>query len=168
LARLIVFTATTVLEADVSVLRLLREEIEPGPRSPAVFEMLATRGASRPKEREPLGLLEARLVAEVLQTGEPCRDVDLPLAEVESLMRRANVATALAVPLVGDAGLLGALTVYRVIGERGPWQPFNADEVEIGARLGNQATAAVQRFVRQAGGHGRELGPEWEQGGESE
>jgi GAF domain-containing protein/PAS domain-containing protein len=147
LARLVAFTATTVLEADVCMLRLLREELEAGPHSSADFEVVTVHGASRPTEREPLGLLEARLVGEVVKTGEPCRDIDLALAEVEQLMRRANVATALAVPLASDAGVLGAVTVYRVLGERGPWKPFNPDEVEIGTRLAVQATAAAQRFV---------------------
>ena len=155
LARLVAFTATTVLEAEVGMLRLLREGVAVGPRSPGAFDVIAVHGASRPKEREPLSMLETRLVSEVLRTGESRRDVDLALAEVELLMRRANVVTALAVPLTCDAGVLGVLTVYRVAGEQGPWKPFDPDEVEIGNRLADQATAAAQRFLES----GDEPGP---------
>ena len=83
----------------------------------------------------------------------PCRDVDLPAEEMEVLRERANVSSALCVPLLTDHGMLyGVLTVYRVVDPTTGALRFHEEEVEIATRLADYATASVQRFCEGAEG----------------
>lgn len=161
LARLVAFTAATVLESEVGLVRLRRAEA-PGSDDPADFELLASHGASVPLETEPLGQLEEILVARALRSGEPCRDIDLPLSEAESLLRQCNVSAAIAIPITTSSReLLGALTVCRVVGGGAQHTYYGDSEVEIASRLGDYAAAAAAKFLSTS-----DQGDDAEEGGE--
>ncbi len=148
LARLIAFTASTVLESDVCLVRLRRADA-PGSDLDD-YEPLASHGASMPLEVEPLGQLEAKLVARALSTSEPCRDLELPLADAEPLLRQSNVSTAMAIPIVSSRETLGTILVARVADASGKEATYGDSELEIGSRLGDYAAAAAKKFQRHA------------------
>ncbi len=148
LARLVAFTASTVLESDVCLVRLRRPDA-PGSDLDD-YELLASHGASMPLEVEPLGQLEAKLVARALATGEPCRDLELPLADAEPLLRQSNVFAAMAIPITFSRETLGTIVVARVPDAMGKESAYGDTEVEIGSRLGDYASAAARKFLRNS------------------
>lgn len=149
LGRLVAFTGATVLESDVALVRLRLEgpAVHLGHGDVNDFEALAAHGASIPHPTEPLGQLEARLAERALQSGEPCRDQDLPLAEVETLLRQSNVAAAIAIPITSEKLLVGSVFICRVASAMGAVTSFGISELEIGSRLGDYAAAAARKFL---------------------
>ena len=147
LAKLVTFSASTVLESDVSTIRMLREEASFGNHEMESFELLAAHGAALTGNRDPLTDLEERVARAVLAARKPCRDLDLPLAEVEPLMQRSNVFSLLGFPLLNGDQLLGVITVYRVNDAKGKPVGFRDEEIEIATRLSDYAAAAASRFV---------------------
>ena len=147
LARLVAFTASTVLESDVGLVRLRRADSHSPIPEFADLELLASHGASFPEESEPLCQLESMLLKRAMQTGQPIRDLDLPLSETESLLRQSNVFTAMAVPMTNAAhAVVGSIMVCRVAESTGKGMPFSASEMDVARRLGDYAAAAAVKF----------------------
>jgi GAF domain-containing protein len=147
LAKLVTFSASTVLESDVSTIRLLREGVQTGVREPEFFELMASHGASISGPGDPLTDLEERVAREVLATSAPCRDLEFELSEVAPLMQRSNVSAVLGIPMLLGDELIGVITVYRVNDAKGKHFPFREEEIEIATRLGDYAAGAANRFV---------------------
>jgi GAF domain-containing protein/PAS domain-containing protein/CheY-like chemotaxis protein len=145
LGRLVAFTAATVLESDVAIVRLAREELPPGAAGPDAFERVAAHGAS-PGEGDPLTELEERAAREVVARRGPVTQDDLPPREAASLLTRSNVASLLAVPMLADDELLGLVIVVRVANAKGHDVRYGDQEREIATRLGDYASAAAERF----------------------
>ncbi len=145
LGRLVAFTAATVLESDVAIVRLAREQAAPGAHGEDLLERMAAHGAS-PGEGDPLTELEDRVVHEVVARLAPVTQADLPQRAAESLLARSNVASLLAVPMTMDDELLGVITVFRVADARGQDVTFGDQDHEIASRLGDYAAGAAHRF----------------------
>ena len=157
LARLVAFTASTVLESDVGLVRLRRADAQGSVPEFADLELIASHGASLPEESEPLCLLEALLMKRALQTRQPCRDLDLPLSETESLLRQSNVFTAMAVPMTNSSHVVvGSIMVCRVADTTGKEAPFGASEMDVARRLGDYAAAAAVKFPGHLDDDGKE------------
>jgi GAF domain-containing protein len=146
LARLVTFSATTLLGADVATIRILVPGEPPGSRDLASYELLAAHGASL-GPKDPLGELERRLVREVVSSRRTIREGDPPAEEMEPLLARANVAAALGIPMLAGDQLVGVLEFFRVRDAKGRDLRFGDAEIEIGTRLGDYAAAAATRFV---------------------
>jgi GAF domain-containing protein/PAS domain-containing protein len=155
LARLLAFTACTVLESDVSSVRLLAPGRSPSSREPAHFELLSAHGASLPGSGDPLSDLEERLTRETVVTRQPCRDTDLAGDWVQPHLERANVSAALGLPLAQGDDLFGVLVVYRVADAQGTSAAFRDEEVEVATRLSGYAAASAQRFAPEVPGPDR-------------
>lgn len=152
LGRLVAFTAATVLESDVSTVRLLREGVLPGASDVESYDLLASHGAQPAGPDDPLTELEERVAREVLARRAGVTDADFPAREAASLLTRSNVAALLATPLMSeDDELLGVVVVYRVADTRSRDVPYGEPEREIAARLGDYAAAAAQRFSTRRG-----------------
>jgi len=160
LARLVAFTASTVLESDVGLVRLRRADTNARIPDVGDLELLASHGASFPEESEPLHLLESLLVTHAMQSGQVCRDLDLPLSETESLLRQSNVFTAMAVPLTTSKTVLGSIMVCRVADPSGKGSPFGASEIDVARRLSDYAAAAAVKFPGHSHEDGKEEGEE--------
>lgn len=161
LARLVAFTASTVLESDVGLVRFRRADAQGDAPEFADLELVASHGASFPEESEPLSLLEALLMERALQTGEPCRDLDLPLSETESLLRQSNVFAAMAVPMTNSSHVVvGSIMVCRVADSRGKEAPFGVSEIDVARRLGDYAAAAAVKFSGHLDDDGKDEGEE--------
>jgi GAF domain-containing protein/CheY-like chemotaxis protein/PAS domain-containing protein len=152
LARLLSFSACTVLGSNICSVRLLREDAPYPARGLEFHELLAVHGASVSGPGDPLGELEELLTREVLDHGGPCRDSDLPLAEIEPYLERSNVSAALGVPLIAADRVVGTVVVYRVVDAQGRWSGYQDHEVEIGHRLCDYAAAAALRFLPSPSG----------------
>ncbi|HET9885921.1 MAG TPA: GAF domain-containing protein, partial [bacterium] len=147
LARLVAFTASTVLESDVGLVRLRRADSHSPIPEPADLELIASHGASFPEESEPLCQLESLLMKRAMQSGHPVSDLDLPLSETESLLRQSNVFTAMAVPMTNSAhAVVGSILVCRVADSSGKGTPFGASEMDVARRLADYAAAAAVKF----------------------
>jgi signal transduction protein with GAF and PtsI domain len=160
LARLVAFTASTVLESDVGLVRLRRADSSARLPDLGDLELLASHGASFPEESEPLHQLESLLVARAMQSGQACRDLDLPLSETESLLRQSNVFTAMAVPLTTPEAVLGSIMVCRVADPSGKGIPFGPSEMDVARRLGDYAAAAAVKFPGSSDDDGKADGRE--------
>jgi GAF domain-containing protein len=159
LARLVAFTASTVLESHVGLVRLRRRDAHATVPEMADLELLASHGTSIPGESEPLCLLESTLLKRAMETGHPCRDLDLPLAEMEPLLRQANVFAAMAAPITNSShAVVGSILVCRVAEPSGKGSPFGTSEIEMATRISDYAGAAAVKFS----GHddGKEEGEE--------
>lgn len=150
LARLVTFSATTLLGAEVATIRLVVPGEDPGARELSSYEVLAVHGASVGPQ-DPLGELERRIARDVVLSGRALRESDCPPEELEALLERANVAAALGVPMLVDDRLVGVLMFFRVKDPKGRDVHFGDAEIEIGTRLGDHAAAAAGRFL---GGEG--------------
>jgi GAF domain-containing protein len=152
LARLVAFTASTVLESHVGLVRLRRRDALATAPEMADLELLASHGASIPQESEPLCLLESALLKRAMESGHPCRDLDLPLAESESLLRQSNVFAAMAVPITNSSHVVvGSIMVCRVAEPSGKGSSFGTSEMEMAARISDYAGAAAVKFSGQSG-----------------
>ncbi len=149
LARLVAFCGATVLESDVSTVRLTKDGIGAIHSGDGIekLELLATHGTAPPKEDEALGRLEALMIAEVLERCEPCRAQDLPEKNLGNLMSEANVSAVMGVPLLAGDDRFGVIVIYRVSVPNCEIPPFGDQEVEIGTRLGDYAGAAASQFI---------------------
>jgi GAF domain-containing protein/PAS domain-containing protein/CheY-like chemotaxis protein len=155
LARLLAFTACTVLESDVSSVRLIAPGCSPASREAAHFELLSAHGASLPGGGDPLSDLEERIARETVASRLPCRDTDLGREWVQPLLERANVSAALGLPLGSGDDVFGVLVVYRVADAQGTSAAFRDEEVEVATRLAGYAAASAQRFAADVPGSDR-------------
>jgi GAF domain-containing protein/PAS domain-containing protein/CheY-like chemotaxis protein len=146
LARLVTFSATTLLGSDVSTIRLLVPGGTPGATDLGAYELLAAHGASA-GPNEPIGELEQRIAREVIATNRTVRESNLREVEIEPFLTRSNVAAALGVPMLTEDRLVGVLMFFRVKDSKGRDVRFRESEIEIGTRLGDYAAAAATRFV---------------------
>jgi GAF domain-containing protein/PAS domain-containing protein/CheY-like chemotaxis protein len=157
LARLATFSACTVLESDVSSVRVLAAGRPPSSPELADFELLGVHGASPTGPGDPLTELEKCVAQEVQTSRVPRRDVDLDPARATALLARANVSSVLGVPVTTDRGeLLGILVVYRAVDEHAGSPAFRDEEVEVASRLADYVAASVQRFLTAEAGPGGE------------
>jgi GAF domain-containing protein len=157
LARLVAFTASTVLESHVGLVRLRQRDALATVPELADLELLAAHGTSIPTESEPLCILESTLLKRAMETGHPCRDLDLPLAEAESLLRQSNVFAAMAVPITNSSHVVvGSIMVCRVAETSGKGSSFGTSEMEMAARISDYAAAAAVKFSAQSGDVGKE------------
>jgi signal transduction protein with GAF and PtsI domain len=151
LARLVAFTAATVLESDVATVRILREEVAPGSSDADAFEVLASHGASSPTPDDPLSQLEDRVAREVVARRAGVTDVELPAKEAT----RCSPPNVRALdPMMSDDDESRVVVVSRR-GTRGSRMYRNLSLSEIAARLGDYAAAAALRFSH-GGGSSRE------------
>ncbi|MCA9754006.1 MAG: GAF domain-containing protein, partial [Gemmatimonadetes bacterium] len=146
LAKLVTFSASTVLESDVATIRFRRVDA-PNPTGTHDFELLASHGGSIGGVGDPLGDLEEYITREVIAKRNPCRDADLPLQDIEPLMQRSNVASFLGAPMMSGRDLVGVVVVYRVQDAIGRNVGYRDEEIEIAMRLADYAAAAAARFV---------------------
>ena len=146
LARLVSFSAATVLESDIAAVRFLREGASPEGAESEWYEVKAVHGASISGPSDPLAELEERLAQEVWSTRSTCADEDFPIEEISPLLERSNVSAALAIPLMSGKDLLGVATVYRVVDDPNRKHPYRSHDVEIGVRLMDHAAAAACRL----------------------
>jgi GAF domain-containing protein len=147
LARLVAFTAATVLESDVATVRLAREGVPPGASEAESYELLAAHGATPAGPDDPLAELEDRVAREVIARRVGVTDQELPAREGASLLTRSNVAALLGIPMMSDDNeILGVVVVYRVADARGRDVPYGDPEREIAARLADYAASAAHRF----------------------
>jgi len=145
-ARFIAFSACAVLDSDIATARFLAPGAPPGSRRLDDFRMVAAHGAPLPSGGVPLAELDTYLAREVVASGLPLRDVDLPHDETGPLLERASVSSALGIPLVsGASGLVGILVVYRTAGRDGARGGFGDEEVEMAGGLADQAVGSLQR-----------------------
>jgi GAF domain-containing protein/PAS domain-containing protein len=157
LARLVAFTASTVLESHVGLVRLRQRDGLATVPEIADLELLASHGASIPGEAEPLCILESALLKRAMETGHPCRDLDLPLAESETLLRQSNVFAAMAVPITNSSHVVvGSIMVCRVADPSGKGSSFGTSEMEMATRISDYAGAAAVKFSGQSGDDGKE------------
>jgi GAF domain-containing protein/PAS domain-containing protein/CheY-like chemotaxis protein len=145
LARLVALSATTVIESDVSSLRLQAEGARASSRDVASYELLAVHGGAIPDPLDPLGELETFIAREVIARGVAVRDNDVPGIEVKRLLERSNVSAFLGVPIHSSEGLLGVLTLYRVEDGANP-TPFAEGDMEIGQQLAGHVAVAAARL----------------------
>jgi GAF domain-containing protein len=160
LARLVSFSACTVLEADVSSVRLLAPGRSTSSRDVGCFDLLSAHGASVSGGDDPLSELEERIAREVVGTRSPCRDADLSGDGIRPLLERANVSGVLGVPIAAGEQMFGVLVVYRVAGAQSGAASFREEEVEVATRLAGYAASSAQRFAdaddgNEAEGSGR-------------
>ncbi len=146
LARLVTFSATTLLGAEVATIRLLIPGETPNARELASYEVLAAHGASV-GPADPIGELERRIARDVVTSHRTLRESDFPPDELDDLLGRANVSAALGVPMLAEDRLVGVLMFFRVKDTKGRDVRFGDAEIEIGTRLGDHAAAAASRFL---------------------
>lgn len=147
LARLVTFTATTLLESEVAMIRLLREDAEAEPAREEHYEVLTSHGATV-EEDDPLADLEASIMRDVVLHGRPCSRSEIASDETDRLLQRSNVSSFLGIPILANDALVGVLSVFRVIDPDGKNREYGAPELEVAERLGDYAGAAALRFVR--------------------
>lgn len=147
LARLVTFTATTLLESEVAMIRLLREDVEAEPAREEHYEVLTSHGATV-EEDDPLADLEASIMRDVVLHGRPCTRSEIASDETDRLLQRSNVSSFLGIPVLANDALVGVLSVFRVIDPDGKNREYGAPELEVAERLGDYAGAAALRFVR--------------------
>ena len=88
LAKLVTFSASTVMESDVATMRMLAEGVSPDLRDPNYFEFLSAHGASLSGEGDPLADLENLVARAVVTTGGPVTSAQLPADHVTDLLQR--------------------------------------------------------------------------------
>ncbi|MBN1824819.1 MAG: GAF domain-containing protein [Candidatus Eisenbacteria bacterium] len=147
LAKLIAFTAATVLESEVAMVRILREGADPAAAGSEEMELLAAHGASLPGEDHPLALLDELVSAKATTSGRATRETGGDPGAEASLRKRANVSAFLGLPVLSGRDRIGTITVYRVIGPEERETRYGEQEMEAGMRLADYAAAAAIRFT---------------------
>jgi GAF domain-containing protein len=145
LARLVALSATTVIESDVSSLRLQAAGARPGSREVGSYELLAVHGGAVSDPLDPLGELETFIAREVIARGAAVRDNEVPGLEMKRLLERSNVAAFLGIPILSGEGPVGVLTLYRVEDGANPL-PFAEGDIDVGRQLTGHVAVAVARL----------------------
>ena len=143
-ARLLAYSAATILETDVALVRLVPETGGSGPL--ASHELVAAHGRSLPEYGSPILTLEHMLLREVEQRNGPVSDQDLDPESRGRGLSLAQVASATTIPVRSGDDILGSVTVFDV--ETAPNRSQRHERMEIGVRLGDYAGAGMIQLVQ--------------------
>jgi len=146
LAKLVTFTASTLLESEVATIRLPREGAAASPGDPTGYERVSAHGAAVTDE-DPLADLENFIAREVAHRGRPCAKAELASPDLDRLLQRSNVAAFLGIPCWSGNTMVGVVSVFRVVDPDGRNREYGTPELEVAERLGDYTAAAARRFV---------------------
>jgi signal transduction protein with GAF and PtsI domain len=147
LAKLVAYTAATILEQDVAMVRLLRPSSNGRDATLDDTELLAVHGRSFPAEDDPIVKMEAKLSDETIRSRAACVSDDLPREEREPLQQQAQLESVYSIPIQADKRILGIITAGSAPSDDQPRSMDRAYALELGSRIADYASAVAQRFV---------------------